>query len=242
MAEVHLIGRIDSAVNFPSPSMYCAWKLVMGGGWRVVDGLIQAGFPSCPGGFMATNWCQPLAQWRQRFTDWLGDLGHLDAPPLRDHARSTASALTTGQFPPRFSESLPTASLADAYAAQRRLVRTLATTDPTAGFKGAAASAAAQKSLGIDGPLASAVFRSGRLDGRSPQTVPLRPGQPIVVETEIGPDYAEMAFGTLSGAWKPTQMAGRAEIPWQALATSEQLNRLPDVGVYDSYLGAWYRR
>lgn len=137
-------------------------------------------------GFGARATGIPTSGWKQRFTDWLGDLGHMDVPPLRDHARRTASALTAGQFPPRFSESLPTASLADAYAAQRRLVRTLSASDPIAGFKGAAASAAAQKSLGIDGPLASAVFRSGRLDGRSPQSVPLRPGQPIVVETEIG--------------------------------------------------------
>lgn len=64
----------------------------------------------------------------------------------------------------------------------------------------------------------------------------------IVVETELGPDYAELAFGTLAGVWSPTQMAGRAEIPWQALAAAEQLNRLPEVGVYDSYLATWYAR
>jgi CBS domain-containing protein len=38
---------------------------------RVVDGLIQAGFPPCPGGFMAVNWCKPLSEWRQLFSQWI---------------------------------------------------------------------------------------------------------------------------------------------------------------------------
>jgi CBS domain-containing protein len=38
---------------------------------RVVDGLIQAGFPPCPGGFMATHWCKPLAEWRELFEKWI---------------------------------------------------------------------------------------------------------------------------------------------------------------------------
>jgi CBS domain-containing protein len=38
---------------------------------RVVDGLIEVGFPRCAGGFMATNWHKPLADWRQLFEKWL---------------------------------------------------------------------------------------------------------------------------------------------------------------------------
>jgi CBS domain-containing protein len=37
----------------------------------VVDGLIQAGFPRCPGGFMATGWCKPLSEWQQLFANWV---------------------------------------------------------------------------------------------------------------------------------------------------------------------------
>jgi CBS domain-containing protein len=37
----------------------------------VVDGLIQAGFPPCPGGFMATHWCRPLDEWRELFDTWI---------------------------------------------------------------------------------------------------------------------------------------------------------------------------
>jgi CBS domain-containing protein len=38
---------------------------------RVVDGLIRAGFPPCPGGYMATNWCRPLADWEALFRGWV---------------------------------------------------------------------------------------------------------------------------------------------------------------------------
>ncbi len=36
----------------------------------VVEGLIQAGFPPCAGGYMATTWCRPLASWVELFTAW----------------------------------------------------------------------------------------------------------------------------------------------------------------------------
>ena len=38
---------------------------------RVIDDLIRAGFPPCPGGYMATNWCRPLAEWEKLFNSWV---------------------------------------------------------------------------------------------------------------------------------------------------------------------------
>ncbi|MCB0154613.1 MAG: cyclic nucleotide-binding protein, partial [Anaerolineae bacterium] len=38
---------------------------------RVVDNLIEAGFPPCRGGYMATNWHQPLATWQKQFNGWI---------------------------------------------------------------------------------------------------------------------------------------------------------------------------
>lgn len=38
---------------------------------RVVDALIDAGFPPCAGGFMATHWCKPLAAWQELFGQWI---------------------------------------------------------------------------------------------------------------------------------------------------------------------------
>ena len=40
-------------------------------GERVVGALIRAGFPPCAGGYMATNWCLPLAEWRSLFARWI---------------------------------------------------------------------------------------------------------------------------------------------------------------------------
>jgi CBS domain-containing protein len=38
---------------------------------RVVNGLIQVGFPPCAGGFMATSWCKSLEEWRSLFARWV---------------------------------------------------------------------------------------------------------------------------------------------------------------------------
>lgn len=37
----------------------------------VVNDLIQAGFPPCPGGYMAKNWMRPLAGWKKLFNQWI---------------------------------------------------------------------------------------------------------------------------------------------------------------------------
>jgi CBS domain-containing protein len=37
----------------------------------VVDGLIKSGFPPCPGDYMATSWCKPLAEWQALFGRWV---------------------------------------------------------------------------------------------------------------------------------------------------------------------------
>lgn len=37
----------------------------------VVQGLLQAGFPPCPGGYMATRWHKPLAEWEALFRRWI---------------------------------------------------------------------------------------------------------------------------------------------------------------------------
>lgn len=38
---------------------------------RVVADLIEVGFPPCAGGFMATRWHRPLAEWHQLFERWI---------------------------------------------------------------------------------------------------------------------------------------------------------------------------
>jgi CBS domain-containing protein len=38
---------------------------------KAVADLVAAGFPSCPGGYMATRWQGPLAEWEDRFRGWI---------------------------------------------------------------------------------------------------------------------------------------------------------------------------
>ena len=37
----------------------------------VVGHLLTAGFPECPGGYMATNWCKPLGEWLELMRGWI---------------------------------------------------------------------------------------------------------------------------------------------------------------------------
>lgn len=38
---------------------------------QVNDGLVQAGFPPCPGGYMAVNWHMSLPEWQRLFRKWV---------------------------------------------------------------------------------------------------------------------------------------------------------------------------
>ena len=38
---------------------------------KVVEDLVGAGFPRCPGGYMATRWQGSLAEWESRFLSWI---------------------------------------------------------------------------------------------------------------------------------------------------------------------------
>lgn len=76
---------------------------------RGVDSLLTVGFPECQGGFMATNWCLPLAAWKRRFSSWIEEPepenlmsvanffdwravhGTLDLTPLEDIVRAAKS-------------------------------------------------------------------------------------------------------------------------------------------------------
>ena len=76
---------------------------------RVVDGLIEVGFPRCPGGFMAIHWHKPLVEWQQLFEKWL----RLPEPPaLLDAAiffdfRAVAGTLSLEPLEETVAEAKP---------------------------------------------------------------------------------------------------------------------------------------
>ncbi len=131
----------------------------------------------------------PVANWRHLALDWLRWQGFLDTPAVRHYASTFFNAFDTRAASlPRFSTA-PTLSLDDAFAAQRRIVRAeLARGDEISGYKGAFASAAAQQSGDLPGPLHGVLFKSGQIDATSttPVVVQLEPNRPLYIETELG--------------------------------------------------------
>ena len=68
--EQTLLTDQDNAIVYgdASPSAECYFMALAN---RVVDNLIPVGFPHCPGGFMATNWCKSREAWQQLFGRWI---------------------------------------------------------------------------------------------------------------------------------------------------------------------------
>lgn len=68
--EQTLLTDQDNALIYggDSPAVQLYFERLAG---RVVEGLKQAGFPSCPGGYMATHWHRPLSEWIRLFKTWI---------------------------------------------------------------------------------------------------------------------------------------------------------------------------
>jgi CBS domain-containing protein len=74
--EQTLLTDQDNALAFADEGNDArAWFQAFAG--RVNDDLEAAGFPRCPGGYMACNWLGTSAGWRGRFREWI----HQPTPP-----------------------------------------------------------------------------------------------------------------------------------------------------------------
>ncbi|GLH11916.1 hypothetical protein R5R35_011715 [Gryllus longicercus] len=61
MAEVHVIGQIVGASNFPSSTLFCKWAFHAGGAWKVVSGLKEGQTHiDNPEYGETTYWCHPV--------------------------------------------------------------------------------------------------------------------------------------------------------------------------------------
>ncbi len=137
-------------------------------------------------GFGARDTGVAAGSWKQQFVTWLAAHGQMDPLSLRTLARDSVAAIAQGKAPPAFASRLPKGTLAESYTVQRRIVRVAQATDRVTGYKGAGASAAAQRALGIEAPLTGVLFHSGRLEARPDLVIERSVGEQIVVETEIG--------------------------------------------------------
>ena len=69
--EQTLITDQDNALAYAQDTPEAADYFARLAGLVVAD-LQAAGFPECPGGYMATNWCRPLAWWQDTVRSWIG--------------------------------------------------------------------------------------------------------------------------------------------------------------------------
>ncbi|PSN38465.1 B9 domain-containing protein 2 [Blattella germanica] len=61
MAEVHIIGQITGASDFPNQSLFCKWGIHAGGGWKVISGLKEGQtHVDNPEYDNITYWCHPI--------------------------------------------------------------------------------------------------------------------------------------------------------------------------------------
>ncbi len=153
------------------------------------------------------------ARWSQDWLDSLESQGFLRAYSAKKYGSDFANAL------PKNGDLIPFSSYSDvqnlqlAYEAQRSFVDawTKSTSDRIGGFKGAAASQAAQESMGLPGPMTGALFRSGWINAKPDLKLPRLDPDPCVVETEIG-----YFFGTDVGYEILNEKQMQTVVEWMA--------------------------
>ena len=129
----------------------------------------------------------PTDAWQERFIEWLDSNAFMDAKGIRSYVKELSNDIGQGDAAlPSLTDHLPDASLKDAYRAQTRWVKHQLYPDNIGGFKGAAASKAAQDSLGIDGPLVGILPADGAIQAEDDIVLDLTQTGPLAIETEIG--------------------------------------------------------
>ena len=131
-------------------------------------------------GFGARTGGAPLAIWKQLAANWMGALGFLDSMGVREVSKGAIQSKASGGKLPRLTALDSKATLEDGYRAQRRV--TDAVEEKVIGYKGAAATVAAQKQLELSGPFDCVLFESTRLE----RGKPVAHASGAVFEAELG--------------------------------------------------------
>ena len=137
-------------------------------------------------GFGARTTGDASHEWKTSFVNWMRAQGHLDPMGVRKWAAAAIEGIQTGGAIPAMENFVFNPGVRHGFLAQKRVVEALTADDRIGGYKGAMASAAAQSSRGLDGPLTGVLYRSGRLSAEDKPTVSSPAGTQVMVETEIG--------------------------------------------------------
>lgn len=119
----------------------------------------------------------PVGHWGELCLNWMTWLGYLDNASVRKYARDFAGYRTGGPGTrPQFTAAVPKPDLAQAFAAQRRIVNlAVKNGDEVVGYTAGLTTAATQKAVKLTTPLHGALLKSGRIEAK--------PGTPVVVTT-----------------------------------------------------------
>lgn len=130
----------------------------------------------------------PVGHWGELCLNWMRWLGHLDNASVRKFANDYASARADGPGPlPRFSTALPKANLAQAFAAQRRIVNlAVRGGDEVVGYTAGFTTSATQKAVKLTAPAHGALLKSGRIDAKSGVSVTVSLKQGALIQPQIG--------------------------------------------------------
>ncbi len=151
-------------------------------------------------GFGARDTGLPVGRWRELALDWLGTQGFLDPADVRAFAREWGAGSR-----PRFRTLAPNGNLAQAYAAQRRIVAdTLRRGGAVAGYKGMFTTGAAGS------PAHGVLFKAGRIEAAAGTVRAVAHEPSLLIETGIGYVIA-------------TDIATKLRVPRQALTAVEAL-------------------
>jgi acetyl esterase/lipase/2-keto-4-pentenoate hydratase len=130
----------------------------------------------------------PVAAWRELCLHWLAWQGFMDSAAVRAYAAEFSRAWTENAAAyPRFTVTDPSASLAEAYAVQRRVVGArMRGGDQIVGYVAAVMPTAAQTSSEDGEGLHGVLLKSGRIDAGKPVTVRVDAQRPGLIGTGIG--------------------------------------------------------
>ena len=137
-------------------------------------------------GFGARTTGDAAAEWKASFVNWIATQGLLEPAGIRKWATAAVTGFESGGSIPALGDFVNDPELADGYRAQKQLVTQMAKGGRIGGFKGAMASAEAQKSRGLDGPLTGVLLKTGELKADANPSITAPDGARVIVETELG--------------------------------------------------------
>ncbi len=137
-------------------------------------------------GFGARESALPLSGWKASYVQWIDAKGFFDVPPVAAYANELIDQLRADTPLKTLTDYYPQATLADAFAVQRRVCRAFSSADRIVGFKSGAVIPDPFNADGPEGPATAPLFESGKLPVDGPLALKSDELGAVMIETELG--------------------------------------------------------